>query len=880
MIPLKLTLSGFLSYCDPVEIDFTSIDLACIAGPNGAGKSSLLDAITWNLFGQARKRDDSLINTRCDIAEVTLIFAYEGNLYRVQRVKPRDKTTMLEFHILQNSPIAIRQSQFANRSSPIPAADLSSSNPHSGTWKPLTERTMRDTEASIQGTLGLDYETFVNASFFLQGKADQFTQQRPGDRKRILSTILGLEVWEAYRQQAGARRRNVENEIAILDGQLQEIKLELDEEKERKSRLKTLEKDLERLARMRASQESTLENVRKVAATLVEQEKMVTMLARQLQAAAREMEEAERRLAGRMQERESFTDLLSRAGEIEALYNAWEAARDELERWEAIASRARENDKRLQEPLDEINAARARLIQEQETLQNQQIQVEASRAEIENLTSQQEDAQKIHQAAEQQLAQRAQLEGELSQARQRLAEARAENPRLKSEMDELKARIDQLSAVEGADCPVCGQPLSPEDRESLIETLGVQGKEMGDRYRANRALLDKSDQLVNSLDKQIKDLAQAEAGLRASNQTIAQLTSRLELLESQRRSWEASGAPRLAEIALALKEESFSPQARARLAEIQAELDEIGYDPAAHEAVRREVAEGRDSETEMRALEKAQAAIVHLDREIVELEAHIARQRVEVTRQQEEHSHAAAALAEAQSQAPDLHAAERQLFTVKEQENRLRMEVGAARQKVEVLADLKVRRKSLEAEKETYARQVGQFKQLERAFGKDGVPALLIEQALPQIEAKANEILDRLTRGTMSVRFITQAAYKDRRRDDLRETLDIQISDSAGVRDYEMFSGGEAFRVNFAIRLALSEVLAQRAGARLQTLVIDEGFGSQDAQGRQRLVEAINTVREDFAKILVITHIDELKDAFPVRIEVEKTSRGSVVQVI
>ncbi len=46
-----------------------------------------------------------------------------------------------------------------------------------------------------------------------------------------------------------------------------------------------------------------------------------------------------------------------------------------------------------------------------------------------------------------------------------------------------------------------------------------------------------------------------------------------------------------------------------------------------------------------------------------------------------------------------------------------------------------------------------------------------------------------------------------------------------------MFSGGEAFRVNFAIRLALSEVLAQRAGARLQTLVIDEGFGSQDALG-------------------------------------------------
>jgi DNA repair protein SbcC/Rad50 len=132
----------------------------------------------------------------------------------------------------------------------------------------------------------------------------------------------------------------------------------------------------------------------------------------------------------------------------------------------------------------------------------------------------------------------------------------------------------------------------------------------------------------------------------------------------------------------------------------------------------------------------------------------------------------------------------------------------------------------------------------------------------------------------MSVRFTTQTAYKDKKRDDLRETLDIQISDTVGTRDYEMYSGGEAFRVNFAVRLALSEVLAQRAGARLQTLVIDEGFGSQDAQGRQRLVEAINLVKSDFSLVLVITHIDELRDAFPARIEVEKTSRGSRVNIV
>jgi exonuclease SbcC len=74
--------------------------------------------------------------------------------------------------------------------------------------------------------------------------------------------------------------------------------------------------------------------------------------------------------------------------------------------------------------------------------------------------------------------------------------------------------------------------------------------------------------------------------------------------------------------------------------------------------------------------------------------------------------------------------------------------------------------------------------------------------------------------------------------------------------------------------------LAQRKGARLQMLVIDEGFGSQDTQGRQRLIQSINAVRADFAKILVITHLDELKDAFPTRIEVEKTEMGSVIRVI
>ncbi len=184
MIPIHLSLAGFLSYQDPVEIDFRTFDIACISGPNGAGKSSLLDAITWALFGQARKRDDSLINSHSDTAEVILTFDYEGNRYRIVRAKTRGKAMILEFQIRQGPQVSAEDG--------------------AETWKSLTEHTLRDTQAQIENTLRLDYETFINAAFFLQGKADQFTQQRPGDRKRILSSILGLEIWDVYRGARGS----------------------------------------------------------------------------------------------------------------------------------------------------------------------------------------------------------------------------------------------------------------------------------------------------------------------------------------------------------------------------------------------------------------------------------------------------------------------------------------------------------------------------------------------------------------------------------------------------------------------------------------------------------------------------------------------------
>lgn len=864
MIPIRLSICGFLSYREPVELDFTGFELACIAGPNGAGKSSLLDAMTWALFGQARKRDDSIIHMRSSQAEVGLIFAYESNIYQVRRIKPREKTMVLEFQILREDG----------------TADTLENRLRYGSWKTLSERTMRETETRIQQTLRMDYETFTNASFFLQGKADSFTQQRTGDRKRILGSILGLDAWEGYRQKAGERRRGVESEIDSLDGRLKEIMTELAEEPARRLRHDELKAVLEQLSLARQNQQVIVQSARQSAARLQEQRQLVEALHRQYEAGLRRLEETCSRLEQRQSERETFTEIIGRSEQIQAEYAAWVAKKADLEQMDKVAEHFRQHEKQREEPRLEIQTERARLEQELQGLQLEKQQLDQSKEEAAELRRLLELANADHNAAEARLDQRGQLESQLQTLRQSEADLRAENSSLRPEMEQLDERIKRLEASDAAECPLCGQPLLPDDRFALIERLKADGLQMGDRFRGNKARLAEMGDELRALDSQITGLSHVEAELRQHTARIAQLETQIAAHTRLEQDWQQKSAPRLEELQNCMETEQFALPARARLAQIDAELKKIGYDAAAHDAARQAEEAGRGSEAALRELERAQAALAPLAREISDLEKSTAELQADNQSQKNEYEQAAGLLAEAEAQAPDVLEAESHLLELQEQENRTRMEFGAAQQRVAVLESLKTRRAELDQEREACAHKVQLFKQLERAFGKDGVPALLIEQALPEIENKANETLTRLSGGNMSVKFITQAQYKDKHRGDLRETLDIQISDGAGTRDYELYSGGEAFRVNFAIRLALSEVLAQRAGARLQTLVIDEGFGSQDSQGRQRLIEAINLVRSDFAKILVITHIDELKDVFPNRIEVEKTELGSTLRVI
>lgn len=227
---------------------------------------------------------------------------------------------------------------------------------------------------------------------------------------------------------------------------------------------------------------------------------------------------------------------------------------------------------------------------------------------------------------------------------------------------------------------------------------------------------------------------------------------------------------------------------------------------------------------------------------------------------------------------------ENQLNLTRNEEGEARGILGQINELMSRTAQLEKTLTSQNEKKLSLQKDKGFFEELALAFGKKGIQAMIIETAIPEIEVETNRILDKLSDGKMKITLETQRETKGKivgtHEKGLVETLDIIISDEMGERPYEAYSGGEQFRVNFAIRLALSKLLTHRAGAKLQFLVIDEGFGTQDAQGRGRIIEALNIIKNDFEKILVITHLEELKDEFPVRIEVSKNPAGSTFEVI
>ncbi|QXD15559.1 SMC family ATPase [Rhodocaloribacter litoris] len=1017
MVPVALRLHNFLSYGTAAPtLDFEQFRVACLSGRNGQGKSALLDAITWALWGEARKSsdsrkpDDDLLRIGARRMQVELVFDLEGTRYRVLRWYEKTKTGKtskpgLEVHVFD------------------PAQD---------DYRPLTGASIRETQQVLNNILGLDYDTFINSAFLLQGRSDEFTKKRPAERKQILARILNLGRYDRLAEMARERLRKAEADVDLAEREIERLKNALAGEpawKEEHARVEAqIAEEAATLERLRAEERQLAERLAALEARA--QEALTTREALDGLDRRRHADEEERRqLLERIREadaliarqaeierehqryetlRKTYDDLLDRQHLYEAVEkqirqqreelkdrkNALEnqihrltvelkADRDELSRCEAelvelpavrrqleAARTAARQFKDLTDVLtrrrrleEEITAAEQRLMQEREALGGRLHALEAG-IEREAATLPDPDGlEQERQACAAAVDRHRQLQEALDRIRQ---EGQALREQIREREGLMKARQESLKKQEEAlrrlldfeeeACPTCGTPLTPAHRAEVearyrteMDRLRKELEEMQhgieEKMAARQTLLDR----YRAVENEARQLADRVASLAAIEQRIAHARTAQEALAARRKEAEA--------LRRRLADEDFGHEVRARLQTLRERLDACPFDEAAYERLRDQAGQVERFEEKLRRLEEVagrkqqleqrlqrkepeletlrtrlddgsvfgpiQEQIRHLEarqaeigfdparleevrrmlrevekagermKELLHARANRADWKEQVARIDER---LARAKAEREALAGRLTRLEADLAGRDELVRRQRELAAACAGREQALSDLHTRagelrsrleqarqdREALTAQRKAHAAARTErtiYRHLRAAFGKHGIPSLIIEQTLPEIEERANELLARLTDGKMYVHLET---LKDKKTGGTKETLEIIITDEQGVpRPYETFSGGEAFRVNFALRIALAQLLAERSGVRVRTLVVDEGFGTQDEQGVENMVEAIQTIQDDFDKIIVITHLDQLKEAFPVRIEVEKDPvEGSRFQMI
>jgi len=1002
MIPQKLRLKNFLSY-QQLALDFSGLHVACICGANGAGKSSLLEAISWAIWGASRvASQDDVIHVGSKEAQVDFTFIAGGEVYRVIRTRSRNSSTSLEFQV---------QSE--------------------GKFKSLTERKVQSTQQTIVSHLKMDYETFINSAYLRQGRADEFMLKRPSDRKQILADMLALSQYDQLAERAKDMARTSKAEAAVLENLLSHLREQIQAgeaiapqleilrsqlidlqvwESRDHQRLQVVEELqnkyqilLQQLTWQQQQQSSLMANLTQSSRQLASQQRQLQQLEGYLAQRSPILQDHERyqllcsqeadferklqkyqqlcdrrgefshkltslqselkgqlrhyqaQLEGLVQQESDLKTILGRAIEIEAAIAELHKARAVLQEFDRLHAQSTPLVHRHQVLKHQLEREQTRLAAKLDELvtKREQLYLQVKNHDQLLLNAQEIDRQIIFLQNKQVYQQRVHEKGLerrdfLERLKTRLADSEAA-------FHKLEAKMRQLT-VPNAPCTLCDRPLDEahwqlvqkkhkqESRDLQADIWIVKEQQaasnceievLREEYRVLKKELAPLNDLIQrkgTLQERLKAIAEAKQRLVQIDADIQDLSDRLQNQNYMREAWEEmelidrnihkfaydeknhalargdverwrwaevkqselKNAQRQAEhlsqkipdlqtkihqLQERLTKNLIDLEVQHELEQCDRTLTQLAYDPDLHQQLRTQKHDLTTSLLRYQELTRA-------EQEYPELQQQVNHLQQSQTKQQQELQIITNQISELQSQIQSLHgdhgseiqSLRQNLQNWRSQMDRLLGQIGSLQQAQQQLEQSRHREQETLTQIEQSRHRQRIHTELHQAFGKNGIQALMLENVLPQIEVEANQILAQLSDRQLNVRFITQKSGK--KSDRLIETLDIEIADTRGTRPYETYSGGEAFRINFAVRLALSRVLAQRKGSTLQTLIIDEGFGSQDQLGCDRLVSAINAIAPDFECILVITHMPQMKEAFNTLIEVSKGEEGSTVQLI
>jgi exonuclease SbcC len=739
----------------------------------------------------------------------------------------------------------------------------------------LTGNSVQETQQRIVEILRMDYDTFINSALLLQNRANEFTIKPPGERKKVLADILDLSLYDKLEARAKERAKRRETECHELESRIREIDDELAKKESYQSELHEVRVALSEIEAQVRGEEEVLEKLRQAKRNLELKKEQSSELEKRIAQAKEELNYLESQLTQHQRKVKEYEALLAQSRIIEEGYQGLIATtRENEELNHKLMQKAAMTERRRQ--LEQaIEKAKGELLAEQSVLQSQS----------QRLKTESEAAPRLERELldiEVKLSQIGELERELEQKRgqwqelsNRVHHLKSINTKLEEEIAELNSKLELLSRG-GARCPLCETELGVEGRDR-IRAKYEQDKQIKTKaYHANELEVRQRESEFQALSG---ELAQLEAKINKERAAAQgeELSLKKELSRAQEAAIELAQAERLlTQVRGRLDKGDFASEEQAALKELLHRIESLGYDEERHRAVKVRLAEFSEYEGLKHRLDEAESAIEQERASLARTEEGVSRWRFAYDTELERQRTLAKELEALPQLLARLSEEERNYDALLSRQARGRQILGAVQQKLERCAELEKSKEEKSQALTTAAYEKGIYEELSEAFGRKGVQALIIEQVLPELEEEANKLLSRMTDNRMSLRLESQRQSK---KGEVIETLEIKVWDELGTRSYEMFSGGEAFRIDFALRIALSKLLARRAGAPLPTIFIDEGFGTQDSSGREKLVEAINSIQDDFEKIIAITHIDELKDAFPVHIEVTKTAEGSMIEV-
>lgn len=918
MRPVKLELSGFTCFREPQSISFDDLELFAIQGQTGAGKSSILDAITYALYGQTarlgKQNLEALISQGASGMYVTLEFEVSpGDRYRASRIWSKKASE--------------RQIRFERHDE--------------GKWITAVEGVkVKDLNAAIERAVGLDYDGFTRAILLPQGEFDRFLRGDASERRDLLKGLLSLHQFEQMRERANDLARtlkaSIEQKNFLLEGEYANATPEA---------LGAARDELEAISLKLAQLTISIERTRSALEVARETERLSAQLSR-VREALRSLERDAPGVAQASQRAalaRRVAGVLPRLEASERSQNTERAARIDLEKITLARDRALERENavikqleaaleasrelpELERQLDEARAAQPKMERLKalkgsiaDTHDDPTPWSEDAAAALERIGAQLKpfarartelrELEKAVQNAEKRIKE---LDAELeaSQLEQRLAlergrDAKTRTDGLENELkierrENLRAQITNGLKV-GDDCPVCGEPLKripdfgPSRVPELELALGEANAELlkrreqytglTERIKAANALLDRT-QLEMRRDAEAREERKREViELRESFESV------LGEFDDPQTALEARRKRLLAGLALEVREATSGRDPDAIIKSVTSRRKQL-----------------QQSEREARELAEAARAASLEARSALEAVKSLFETRRDEARERDLELDAAlreAGLSSAdEARAAALTNAEMARLEALEREHREGLNAGRSEEaklletlggrvhdasKLRELEDgLKILELDLRETNRAHGQLEGGLKELERRMELSKVLRRELAAQGRKYDVYAQLALDLrgsefqefmlsqvqtelLSRASTIMREVTRERYQLALLDGEYHVLDNW--NGLEARSVKTLSGGESFIASLSLALALSDYLAGHRA--LGALFLDEGFGTLDAEALDAVASVLETIQTQGRMVGVITHVPSLAERLPNRLVVEKGTGSS-----